>query len=105
MNKIEFKIEHAVILILVGIIAFTNFGGFLAVTTDLPENQTLWWYDDNSLICEEKTFSGFYMYEGLEVFETREACDASLYDQPKFSWAGIIAGLIIMGLLIAKYKR
>ena len=42
------------------------------------ECETLWYFDEESLECQQKEFCGAYMYEGLHTFETGEECKAAL---------------------------
>ncbi len=37
-------------------------------------DQTLWWFDDSIHMCQEKIFTGTYMYAGLQTFKTKEEC-------------------------------
>ncbi len=43
------------------------------------------WYDESNLECQgPKTFCGAFMYKGLHVFESKEECEKSLIENPKF---------------------
>lgn len=41
-------------------------------------NNLLWWHDDISTTCEQRAFTGCYMYESLRTFNTQAECEASL---------------------------
>jgi len=41
------------------------------------ECKTLWYFDDQSVKCQQKEFCGLYMYQGLRTFETEEECKAA----------------------------
>lgn len=34
----------------------------------------LWWKDDTHPTCTQKKFCGAYLYEGLQAYDTKEAC-------------------------------
>ena len=40
--------------------------------------ELLWWFDDKTLKCQQKRFSGVYMYHGLRTFKTRKECQVAL---------------------------
>ena len=42
------------------------------------ECKTLWYFDEQSVKCQQKQFCGLYMYKGLRTFETEEECKAAL---------------------------
>jgi hypothetical protein len=50
--------------------------------TETKENeqacQDLWWYDKDHKECSQKKFCGLYMYEGLQTFRQKDACEAQL---------------------------
>lgn len=43
-----------------------------------------YWYDDDNKECEKKKFCGAFMYQGLNIFETKEECKASLKNLTSF---------------------
>ncbi|HWS48959.1 MAG TPA: dockerin type I repeat-containing protein [Candidatus Methanoperedens sp.] len=51
---------------------FLNFPREVKALT--PPCQTLWWFDNTSLVCNQKSFCGSYMYQGLRTFTTKEEC-------------------------------
>jgi len=52
--------------------------------TNQTANQTqlechnYYWYDENNKLCGQKEFCGTYMYQGLNVFDTKEECEAAI---------------------------
>ena len=52
---------------------------------------TLFWFDDNNLVCGKKEFCGKYIYQGLRTFTTIEECRASL-PKPKYAKEGEFCG-------------
>jgi PGF-CTERM protein len=42
------------------------------------ECKTLWYFDEQSVKCQQKEFCGLYMYKGLHTFEAEEECRAAL---------------------------
>jgi hypothetical protein len=40
--------------------------------------QMLWWFDEDTRVCQKKTFCGMYMYKGLRTFATEKECEAEL---------------------------
>ncbi len=60
----------------------------------IPGCANLWWHDNNHLSCQEpKQFCGAYMYQGLQTFETKKACendlafkDWKIYSDSRFSY-------------------
>jgi len=41
--------------------------------------KNLWWYDSEHSTCQQpKQFCGAYMYQGLQTFETKEACEQNI---------------------------
>lgn len=48
---------------------------FWSVETCQVSQETVWWFDDNNKICQEKPFSPMpHMYLGLREFETKDEC-------------------------------
>jgi hypothetical protein len=54
----------------------------IATPTPTPSSdvscKNTWWFDNDRRVCSEKQFCGMYMYNGLQTFETRVACQAAL---------------------------
>ncbi|NQE05307.1 hypothetical protein C5S32_05495 [ANME-1 cluster archaeon GoMg1] len=77
------------------------------------ECKTLWYFDEQSVKCQQDEFCGLYMYKGLHTFETEEECKAALetYLQeekeetptPSPTPPGFEAGFAIAGLLAVAY--
>jgi len=79
------------------------------------ECKTLWYFDDQSVKCQQKEFCGFYMYQGLRTFETEEECKTALETylrekkeetptpSPTPTPPGFEAGFAIAGLLAVAY--
>ena len=45
----------------------------------VPEEcKNLWYFDEESVKCQQKEFCGMYMYKGLRTFETEEECKTAL---------------------------
>lgn len=47
-----------------------------------PTCNNLWWFDNATTICQQKTFCGAYMYYGLRTFSTLQQCQAALLPTP-----------------------
>ena len=75
------------------------------------ECKTLWYFDDQSVQCQQKQFCGMYMYESLRTFETEEECKAAFEkylkekgkETPTPASPGFEAGFAIAGLLAVAY--
>jgi len=40
--------------------------------------QNFWYFDNENKYCQKKQFCGFYAYQGLRTFKTKEECEANL---------------------------
>jgi DNA polymerase III alpha subunit (gram-positive type) len=40
--------------------------------------QSLWWFDDNNRVCQQKEFCGAFMYQSLQTFQTEQDCISAL---------------------------
>ena len=82
----------------------------------VPEGcKTLWYFDEQSVKCQQDEFCGLYMYKGLRTFETEEECKAALEKylrekkeetptpSPTPTPPGFEAGFAIAGLLTVAY--
>ena len=75
------------------------------------ECKTLWYFDDQSVQCQQKQFCGDYMYQSLHTFETEEECKAAFEkylkekgkETPTPTPPGFEAGFAIAGLLAVAY--
>ena len=43
--------------------------------------QNLWWFDQNTRACGQKSFCGTYMYQSLETFKDRDSCLRTLKER------------------------
>jgi len=46
------------------------------------QSAVLWWYDDVHRTCDQRLFTGKYMYQSLKTFATYTACQTSLQAEP-----------------------
>ena len=84
------------------------------------ECKTLWYFDDQSVKCQQKQFCGDYMYESLRTFETEEECKAAFETYlkekgkvtstptpapPGFEVGFAIAGLLAVAYLVLKRRK
>ena len=53
-------------------------GKCIVISPTPPLCSTVWYYDDEHQYCQEATFCGAYMYEGLNTFSTKEECEIDL---------------------------
>jgi len=75
------------------------------------ECKTLWYFDDQSVQCQQKEFCGMYMYQSLHTFETEEECKVAfekyLKEEGKVTPTptppGFEVGFAIAGLLAVAY--
>ena len=79
------------------------------------ECKTLWYFDEQSVKCQQDEFCGVYMYKGLRTFEAEEECKAALEKylreeqeetltpSPTQTPPGFDAGFAIAGLLAVAY--
>ncbi len=79
----ENKASVVVMAIIIAVVLVAIGGGIWYYTTLNRNNskicQNLWWYDDEHATCQEpKQFCGTYMYQGLEVFETKANCEQNI---------------------------
>jgi hypothetical protein len=51
----------------------------ISPTIAIPQTVKLWWYDNNSLECQQKDFVGAYAYQGLMTFRSLYECEKSLF--------------------------
>lgn len=66
----------------------------IATPTPTPEIscKNTWWFDNDRRVCSEKQFCGMYIYNGLQTFETRVACQAALDASSGGLSGGVIPG-------------
>ncbi len=82
----------------------------------VPEEcKTLWYFDEQTVKCQQDEFCGLYMYKGLRTFEREEECKAALEKylreeqeetltpSPTPTPPGFDAGFAIAGLLAVAY--
>jgi hypothetical protein len=75
------------------------------------ECKTLWYFDDQSVQCQQNKFCGMYMYKSLHTFETEEECKAAFEkylkekgkETPTPTPPGFESGFAIAGLLAVAY--
>ena len=82
------------------------------------ECKTLWYFDEQSVKCQQKQFCGLYMYKGLHTFETEEECKAAFEKylkekgketstpaSPGFEAGFAIAGLLAVAYLVLRRRK
>nr|QNO42934.1 hypothetical protein FPLJOMBM_00025 [Methanosarcinales archaeon ANME-2c ERB4] len=82
------------------------------------ECKTLWYFDDQSVKCQQDKFCGDYMYESLRTFETEEECkeafekylkekgkETSTPTPPGFELGFAIAGLLAVAYLVRRRRK
>ena len=82
------------------------------------ECKTLWYFDDQSVQCQQDKFCGDYMYQSLHTFETEEECKAAFETYlkekgkvtstpapPGFEVGFAIAGLLAVAYLVLRRRK